>query len=57
MLEGPRRQVIAIEIKRTLSPMVSKGFRLGCQDVRANERFYVIPAGERYPERRASVSP
>jgi len=49
VLEGPRRRVIAIEIKRTLAPVVSKGFQLGCQDVRATERYYVIPAGERYP--------
>lgn len=49
VLEGPRQRVIAIEIKRTLSPQVSKGFRLGCEDIRATQRYYVIPHGEHYP--------
>ena len=49
VLEGPRQRIIAIEIKRTLSPQVSKGFRLGCKDIGAIERYYVIPHGERYP--------
>lgn len=49
VLEGPRQQVLAIEIKRTLTPQVSKGFRLGCEDIRATRGYYVIPMGERYP--------
>lgn len=49
VLEGPRRQVLAIEIKRTLMPQVSKGFRLGCEEVKASERYYVTPIRERYP--------
>lgn len=49
VLEGPRQQVVAIEIKRTLTPHVSKGFRLGCEDLRATQRYYVIPTGEPYP--------
>ena len=49
VLEGPRQQVLAIEIKRTLTPQISKGFRLGCEDVKATERYYVIPSGEQYP--------
>ena len=49
ILEGPRRAVIAIEVKRTLTPSVSKGFRLGCEDIRATRRFYVTPHGETYP--------
>jgi uncharacterized protein len=49
VLEGPRQQVVAIEIKRTLTPQVSKGFRLGCEDIRATHCYYVIPVGEPYP--------
>ena len=49
MLEGPRREVLAIEIKRTLAPTVSKGFRLGCEEIGATQRYYVIPAGQGYP--------
>jgi len=51
VLEGPGRRVIAVEVKRTLTPVVSKGFRLGCDDIGAAAgcRFYCIPEGERYP--------
>ncbi|HET7713057.1 MAG TPA: ATP-binding protein, partial [Patescibacteria group bacterium] len=49
VLEGPRQQVLAVEIKRTLTPQVSKGFRLGCEEIKATERYYVIPSGEQYP--------
>ena len=38
----------AIEIKRSLSPSVSKGFHLGCDDIRATHRFVVYPGMERY---------
>ncbi len=49
VMEGPRRRIVAVEIKRTLAPKVSKGFYLGCEDIGATERYYVIPDGERYP--------
>jgi len=46
VLTGPRRRVLAIEVKRSSTPTPSKGFLLGCQDVRATERFIVKPTGE-----------
>jgi predicted AAA+ superfamily ATPase len=49
VLEGPRRQVIAIEIKRTLSPTLSRGFRLGFEDIAASKGLVVMPAGTRFP--------
>ncbi len=49
VLEGPGRQTVAIEIKRTLSPSVSKGFRLACDDIGATQRYYAIPEGEPFP--------
>ena len=49
VLEGPRSHVLALEIKRTLSPSVGKGFQLGCREIGATQRFYVIPKGSRYP--------
>jgi hypothetical protein len=49
VLEGPRSQVVAIEVKRTLSPRVGRGFLNACEDVKATHRFYVIPAGEDRP--------
>ena len=44
---GERR--IAFEIKRTLSPSVSTGFRSAATDVGATERYYLYPGTERYP--------
>ncbi len=49
ILAGPAGQTIAIEIKRTLSPRIGKGFRLGCEDIGATHRYYVIPEGESFP--------
>jgi predicted AAA+ superfamily ATPase len=49
VLEGPGRDVLAIEVKRSLAPTISKGFHLGFADVRATEGFFVMPAGERFP--------
>lgn len=49
VLEGPRKQVLAIEIKRTLSPQLTKGFHLGFADIRATKGYFVMPDGEGFP--------
>jgi len=49
VLEGPRSRVIAIEIKRTSAPSLSRGFPLGAADVRATERWFVMPWGDEFP--------
>ena len=49
VLEGPKRQVLAIEIKRTLSPQLTKGFRMAFADLGATRGYFVMPAGESYP--------
>lgn len=49
VLEGPKDEVLALEIKRTLTPKVSRGFRLGLEDIRASRGYYVIPEGKSYP--------
>ena len=38
----------AIEIKRSLSPSVSKGFHLGCADIGATQKFIVYSGTERF---------
>lgn len=38
----------AIEIKRSLTPTLSKGFHLGCEDIRATHRFVVYSGKEAY---------
>jgi predicted AAA+ superfamily ATPase len=49
ILEGPNRQVWAIEVKRSLAPTVSKGFYYACDDIKATHRFVVYPGDERFP--------
>lgn len=41
VLDLPKRQRWAIEIKRSTAPTVSKGFHLGAADVKATRRFVV----------------
>lgn len=48
VLEGPSSRIVAIEIKRSLSPTPRKGFALGCEDVGATERYVVMPHGEEH---------
>jgi len=49
ILEGPNRQVWAIEVKRSLSPKVSKGFYYACADIKATHRFVIYPGDESFP--------
>jgi len=49
VLEGPRQEVWAIEIKRSIAPHVRKGFHLASQDVHATKRFVIYPGSERFP--------
>lgn len=49
VLEGPRRQVFAIEVKRSLSPTLSRGFHNGFADIGATAGFVVTPEGDSFP--------
>jgi len=49
VIEQGLRQRVAIEIKRSLAPSVSKGFHLGCEDIKAKHRYIVYPGTEQYP--------
>ena len=48
VLELPRRQRWAIEIKRSRAPAVSKGFHLGAKDIGATRRLVVYPGSESF---------
>ena len=39
VLEGPGKQVLAIEIKKSAAPILSKGFYAACDDIKATKRF------------------
>ncbi|AQG79259.1 ATP-binding protein [Spirosoma montaniterrae] len=49
VIERNRQQLYAIEIKRSFTPSISKGFYSGCDDIGATGRFVVYPGSERYP--------
>ncbi|HEY8781584.1 MAG TPA: ATP-binding protein [Mucilaginibacter sp.] len=49
VIEQNTKKKYAIEIKRSLTPKLSKGFYLGCEDIAATHRFIVYPGNERFP--------
>lgn len=49
VLEYGTSKRIAVEIKRSSAPKLSKGFYLGCEDIKATHRFVVYPGLERFP--------
>jgi len=49
VIEKNFKQIYAIEIKRSLAPSLSKGFYLGCDDIKATNRFIVYPGNEKFP--------
>jgi predicted AAA+ superfamily ATPase len=49
VMVGPQGERIAIEIKRTLSPQKSRGFRSASEDIQATARYFIIPTQDAYP--------
>ncbi len=49
LLEISPKKRIAIEIKRSLSPVLSKGFYQACADLNIQESYVVYPGTEAYP--------
>ena len=49
VIEHDNRTVWAIEIKRSLSPKVSRGFHSACEDIKPTRRFVVHAGDERFP--------
>jgi uncharacterized protein len=49
IIEQNSKKKYAIEIKRSLTPSLSKGFHLGCEDIEASNRYIVYPGKERFP--------
>jgi predicted AAA+ superfamily ATPase len=49
ILEGPNKEVWAIEVKRGLAPTVNKGFHTASEDISATKKFVVYPGYDRYP--------
>jgi uncharacterized protein len=49
VLEGPRNQVWAVEIKRSAAPTVSKSFHNACEEIAATRKLIVYPGNENFP--------
>ena len=49
VLEGPRSKVLAVEIKHSLTPRVTRGFHLACDDIGATEKYVIYTGKDRYP--------
>ena len=48
VLELGRGKRWAVEIKRSSAPALSRGFYLGCEDIKATRRLVIYPGGENY---------
>lgn len=48
ILEIGADERIAIEIKKSLTPTVTKGFHNGCEDIKATRKIIIYPGTERY---------
>jgi len=49
VLEGPKKQVWAIEIKRSVAPSLNNRFHRACDDIGATKKFVIYSGTERYP--------
>jgi predicted AAA+ superfamily ATPase len=49
VLEGPDKQIWAVEIKRSSSPVLKRGFYSACEDIGATHKFVVYSGTERFP--------
>lgn len=54
VLERGGKPWMAIEIKRSTTPTLSKGFDLACDDLGVSQRFVVYPGTERFPMRQGA---
>jgi predicted AAA+ superfamily ATPase len=49
VLSWPNGELWAIEIKRSLSPKVERGFHAACADLKPSHRWVVYPGNETFP--------
>jgi predicted AAA+ superfamily ATPase len=49
LLALPNGRFWAIEVKRSLSPKVEKGFQLACEDLRPDRKLIVYPGADGFP--------
>jgi predicted AAA+ superfamily ATPase len=49
LLRSPRGELWAIEVKRSLTPSLERGFHHACADLKPQRRIVVYPGAETYP--------
>jgi predicted AAA+ superfamily ATPase len=54
LIEEGGRPVMAIEVKRSTSPSLSRGFGQACDDLGITQRWVVYPGTERFPMRQGA---
>jgi uncharacterized protein len=56
ILAWPGGELWAIEIKRSSSPGVERGFHIACDDLKVKKRFVVYPGHERFPLNASTIA-
>jgi predicted AAA+ superfamily ATPase len=54
LLVQGERPIVAIEVKRSTAPAISRGFGLACDDLNVEQRWAVYPGTERFAVRRGA---
>jgi predicted AAA+ superfamily ATPase len=49
ILQNSKGEITAIEIKRTLSPKITRGYTESFNTLNATRGYFIIPQGERFP--------
>jgi predicted AAA+ superfamily ATPase len=49
ILESAANNLIAIDIKRSMNPSISKGFYNALQDLKPAKAYVIYPGNDRYP--------
>lgn len=49
IIKHPAGELLAIEIKRSLSPQISRGFHEACKDINSTQRYVVYDGKEKLP--------
>ena len=49
LLHWPHGECWAIEVKRSLSPKVERGFHIACEDLKPSRQFVVYPGSDSFP--------
>lgn len=56
VLEKSGQPWLAVEIKRSTAPTLSKGFDIACEDLGVTQRYVVYPGSDRFPMRHGTTA-